>query len=279
MSSINIIQHGIDGFGHQLHGLFSCMLLHNIGNYYFDGIVFINKIFKFQHIQGSVANDTINYMKEIVKQFNKIFNIKEKKYVKSIHSHEIYNIPNNYSSNILYTLDNAYYFEKIPINDEQRKQHINNIKIIKKCFINNNLPKNRLVKNNIVIHFRLGDAMRTGRRDIINKYNKNILDLLNVLLDKYKDHIYYLHTDGNIDFFTDILTQHNIQYHLFSKSTPILEVLSDFIHSKVFISGASGLSTVCTFLGNHELVIISDDTKHSVPSNAIRISNYINNNV
>ena len=36
MTKINIIQHGTDGMGHQLHGLLSCLALHNIDKYYFD---------------------------------------------------------------------------------------------------------------------------------------------------------------------------------------------------------------------------------------------------
>ena len=43
ISKINIIQHGTDGMGHQLHGLLSCLALHNINNYYFDGYIFIKK--------------------------------------------------------------------------------------------------------------------------------------------------------------------------------------------------------------------------------------------
>ena len=43
MNNIAIIQHGVDGMGHQLLGLLSCLALHNVGNYYFDGYAFINK--------------------------------------------------------------------------------------------------------------------------------------------------------------------------------------------------------------------------------------------
>lgn len=50
MSNIHIIQHGTDGTGHQLHGLLSCLALHNINDYYFDGIMYINKPFSYQHI-------------------------------------------------------------------------------------------------------------------------------------------------------------------------------------------------------------------------------------
>ena len=47
MEKIFVIQHGTDGMGHQLHGLLSCLALHNVKNYYFDGYAFINKRFSF----------------------------------------------------------------------------------------------------------------------------------------------------------------------------------------------------------------------------------------
>lgn len=55
-----------------------------------------------------------------------------------------------------------------------------------------------------------------------------------------------------------------INYLIFEKKTPILQVFSDFIHSKIFVAGTSGLSIVSTFLGNKDLIIINDETKHSV---------------
>ena len=278
MSKIHIVQHGFDGFGHQLHGLYSCLLLHNIKNYIFDGWSFINKKYHFGHIHGRIHDEVRLYMIEIVKQFMIQNNMQEQiQYKKHIHSHEIYKIPIHYDSNTLYSLDNAYYFDKIPINKEERLQHTNNMKKIKPFFINNKLPKNRLDNNNIVIHFRQGDAME-GRGIQINQYNKQLLDLMNILVKKYSNYTYYLHTDGDIEFFTSCLDKNNINYKLFLKSEPVLNVLSDFIHSKIFISGISGLSTVCSFLGNHELIIVSDSIKHSLPDNIVRISNYIDNN-
>lgn len=277
MSNIYIIQNGKDGTGHQLHGLFSSIILHGVGNYYFSGHDYINKIFKFQHIGTSISIDVKNYFIEIVKQFINMNNQNIKNFKSTIHSHEIYYIPENYDSDTLYSIDNAYYFDRIPINDSERIKHNENIYKYKSLFINDKLPKNRLVKNNIVIHVRLGDAL-TCRKDAILKNNKDIVLLLDILLKKYKNYTYYLHSDGNIDFLLEKLSKNNADYKLFEKDEHVLNVLSDFIHSKIFITGLSGLSTVCTFLGEHEEIIIPDGVKHSVPDNVIRISDYINKN-
>lgn len=278
MSKIHYIQHGTDGMGHQLHGLFSCLLLHDIKNYYFDGNMFVNKIFVYQHVEGSVSNDIKNYMIEIGKKFIKISEQTPILYKNYSHAHEVYNIPTNYDTNTIYSLDNAYYFDKIPINNDEKSQLINNIKKCKELFINDKLPKNRLQPNNIVIHLRLGDAMTTGRGSQINKYNNQIIKVIHIFIKKYHNYIYYFHTDGDADFLTDILNKNKINYKLFLKKEHILNVFSDFIHSKIFIAGCSSLSTVSTFLGNKELTIISDDIKHSVPDNVVRITDYVANN-
>lgn len=274
---IHIIQNGSDGFGHQMHGLISCLALHGVNNYYFDGQYFINKKFSFDHIDKNNSKDVIDYIKTSVQLFIEINGQGIRKYNNIIHSHEIYNIPDNYDINTLYSVDNAYYFNRIPINKNEKMLHINNIEKYKHCFVNEKLPKNRLDKNNIVIHFRLGDAM-VGRFDSINNYNKLLLELLNILILKYENYKYYLHTDGNINFFTKHLDKKNIDYKLFKTSENVLNVLSDFINAQIFICSNSSLSQMSTFLGNHELLIIPDDTNVSMPNNALTITNYIMEN-
>ena len=276
---INIIQHSEDGFGHQLHGLFSCLILHNIKNYNFDGYTFINKKFKFDHLTLEEGEKCKMYLIEIVKLFIEKNNIQQKKYNSFIYSHEIYNILDNYDENKLYGLDNAYYFDRIKLNDVESKEHYNNIDKINPLFINKYLPQNQLKKNNIVFHFRLGDAMTSGRGNSINNYNTLIIKLIDILIHKYKNYTYYMHTDGDIKFIENKLNENNLEYFILKKNTPILNVLSDFIYSNIFICGNSGLSKVCSFLGQKELIIINDDNKHSMPLiNIHSISNYIEEN-
>ena len=274
MKKVNIIQHGVDGLGHQLHGILSCLALHNIKNYYFDGNIFINKHFSFGHICGEEEINVKNYVIEIVKQFIKSNSQSKKTYYKIIHSHEVYNIPEKYEEHIIYSLDNSYYFDRIPITNIEYQEYLINIQKIKQFFINEKLPNNRLFDNNIVIHLRQGDAMTTGRSNVINKNNIKLMKIMPILISEYSNYTFYIHTDGNTDFLINILSKYNIKYILFQKSENILNVLSDFIYSKIFITSHSSLSTVCTFLGNHELIIIPDDIKCSVPENIIRISDY-----
>ena len=279
MPVINISQYGIDGMGHQLYGLLSCLILHNIGDYYFDGHSYINSNFKFQHLPPHIINDVKAYMIEIVKNFINKHNQQKKIYNNKIHAHEINNIPVNYSSDTLYTLDNAFLFHKIPMNNDERIKHKNNIEKYKELFINSKLPKNRLCEKNIVIHLRQGDAMYSpARREQINIYNKKLIELINIFAKKYNDYTYYIHTDGDPTFITNILNNNNIPYKLFFKDEHVLNVLSDLIYSKILICGCSGLSLVCTFLGEHEL-IIKPDTTLSTPDDAVRIDTYINNNI
>lgn len=276
MKKIAIIQHGLDGMGHQLYGLLSCLALHNVGNYYFDGYAFINKTFSFQHINQESSINVKEYFIEIAKKFIKV-NIQVKQnYKKIIHVHEVYNIPDNFNCDTLYSLDNSYYFDKIPINKSQYENYITNIEKIKPLFINEKLPQNRLNEKNVVIHLRQCDAITCGRGKEINNYNKKIVNILPKLINNFRDYIFYIHTDGNANFVTNILLKHNIKYIVYSKSENILNVLSDFIYSNVFLAGISGLSFVSTFLGNHKLTIVSDDIKCSLPENIVKISDYEN---
>lgn len=142
-----------------------------------------------------------------MKSFVKKYNQKKKHYNKIIHAHEIYNIPRNYDKNTLYSLDNSYYFDRIPINNNDFKQYLINIQNLKKFFINDKLPEKRLVDNNVVIHLRQGDAMRTERGSIINKYNKQIFKMMKTFTNKYNEYTFYIHTDSDATFLTNFLSE------------------------------------------------------------------------
>jgi len=276
---INIIQHGSDGLGHQLHGLFSCLILHNVGNYRFSGYDFIKKPFHFEHLSQNEEQLCKLYLIEIVELFiAKYINVIPKKFKRYIHSHEVYKIPDDPDENILYGLDNAYYFDRIPLTSDQKILHSKNIRDMAPLFINKYLPSDRLPEKNIVIHVRLGDALTSGRGESINNYNNMLMKLLDILINKYIDYEYYFHTDGSIDFILDKLKGKNVKYTLSNKNTPILNVISDLIYSKILICGNSALSKVCSFLGNKELIIINDDNKHSMPQITYKISDYISDN-
>ena len=277
MSKINIIQHGMDGVGHQLHGLFSCLILHNIRNYYFDGYAFIKKRFYFQHLSKVEMDECKKYMVDIVINFIKKYEIKEKKYNKYIHSHEVYKIPKNTDENILYGLDNAYYFDRLDLNEEEKEIHNKNIDIVGELFKSKNLPECRLNEKNIVIHIRKGDALITGRGKSLMAYEKQMIKLLEVFFKKYNDYTYYIHSDGNIDNIIEVLKKSEKKYFFYDKRSEIMNLISDFINAKIFVSSNSGLSKVCSFIGKKELIIINDDNKHSMPNNTYRISEYLEN--
>lgn len=276
---VNIIQHGCDGLGHQMYGLFTCMILHNVGDYKFSGYTFIKKSFNFQHLSLDEREKSELYLIEVINLFIKKYNIIDKQFNGYIPCIEVYKIPTIPDENILYVLDNAYFFDRINLTISERVLHSKNICDMAPLFINKYLPSTRLSEKNIVVHIRLGDALITGRGESINNYNKTLLKLIDILINKYIDYEYYFHTDGNIDFILDKIQRRNIKYTVSGKNTPILNVISDLIHSKILICGNSGLSKVCSFLGNKELVVINDDNKHSISTITCKISDYISDNI
>ena len=272
-NSINIIQHGVDGFGHQLQGIFTALVIHGIKNYYFDADVFINKPFQFQHIYGKEAETMKQYLIECIRLFKYDNKLSPKQYNLHIHAHEIYNIPKNANSSTFYSIDNIFFFDKLDFNDEEKKHHKENIKEYKKYFINTLLRKSRLTENNIVVHIRMGDAVPTGRGESIFKLNRQVMQLMDIFKTKYPNHTIYVHTDDNIDFLN------KYTFIRYNKSTPLIEVLSDMIHAKILVCGNSSLSKVASFLGNKELIIIHDDNDHSMPDeNLVKISDFIKDN-
>lgn len=273
---IRIIQHGKDGCGHQLHGLISAMALHGIDNYYFDAYCMLNKKFSYEHLNKQESKDMEEYVKNILREFIKYENVKELPYKKVKHVHEIYKIPGKTSNEIVYSIDNCYYTNKIKLTEENEKKYFNNLEKISKYFNNSSIPANRLDDKNIVIHFRLGDAMKM-RGNSIKKHNENILKLINMFennLSYHDEYTYYLHTDGDISWFTKELDNKNIKYFVYGKKTGIFQVLSDFYNSKIFVSGDSGLSKVATNVGQKKIVIIPDNNKQLVSKKSIKISNY-----
>jgi hypothetical protein len=273
--NVKIIQRGSgEGTGHQLLGLMSCLAVHGVKDYYFDGNAFKENDFHFAHLTKHEILATKKYFIEIVDGFIQFHNQLVKRYTNIVHSHEIYHIPENYNNDTLYSLNNCYYFSKIPINETEYTHLLLNIQKNKQFFINKQLPQKRICDNNIVIHLRQGDAMRTIRNGKICKYNEQIQQKIQKIIDKYENHEWYIHTDGDPIFLTDVLNKQNIQYHVYDKSENVLNVLSDFIHSKILICGDSSLSVVASFLGNHELVLIPDEIKYCTPENAIKISEF-----
>ena len=277
VNRLNIIQHGTDGFGHQLHGLISALALHDVKNYYFDAHAYMSKFFNFDHITGAEKQDCIAYFKETARLFAEDKNQTTKTYRKGIHAHELYKIPSDYCSDILYSIDNCYYFDRINFTKDERERYMNNIENITCFFKNEKLPKNMLVQNNIVIHIRKGDAMTTGRGSEINNYNQQLLLLIDKLNHTYENHTYYIHTDGDAKDIVNKIKHTNNKYFIFDKTTPILNVISQFIYAKILVCGISGLSRSCSFLGNSELIITDDGNKHSMPVDVQKISDYLKN--
>jgi hypothetical protein len=136
---INIMQHGSDGVGHQLYGLFTCMILHNVGDYKFSGYNFIKKSFNFQHLSVDEQQKCKLYLIEVMNLFIKKYTIIDGQFKGYIHSHEVNKIPSVPDENVLYGLDNAYYFDRLKLTDDEKVIHDKNICDMAPLFINKSL--------------------------------------------------------------------------------------------------------------------------------------------
>jgi len=269
---INIIQNGTDGFGHQLHGLISIMALHGVNQYYFDAIAFTQKVFTFEHISKTESLELAEYLTEVAQSFAIFHQMNVKKYKEIMHAHEVYLIPEKYSSEVLYSLDNCYYLDRIPISLREKLQVKDNFSTLNQFFLNKKISSKNS-EPTIVIHIRLGDAMHTPRKNSLLKFKADVINCLPKLKNKYPNHLFIIHTDGEIPEIEKVLKQQQSDYQINSKNTPILDVMSDMIYANVFICGNSSLSKACVFLNTAGRdIYVHEDNKHSLPDNVQKIS-------
>jgi hypothetical protein len=248
------------------------MILHKIRNIYFNPSTYINKNFSFEHLDEQQSQKAKEYLIECVTLFEQDNLIFSKEIYNFLQCDNIKSVLDRYDENLVYAIDNAYYFEDLNLQQEENKKHKQNISIFKKYFINKYLPPKRLEEKNIVVHIRLGDAINTDRKISLSKFNDNLVKLIRIFDVKFPEHRIYLHTDGNVD----LLEKENIT--VFTKDENILYVLSDFIHATIFVANNSSLSEVSCFFGEKKLIIVNDEAKTSKPENTIKMSDYINLN-
>jgi hypothetical protein len=275
-----IIQNGIDGFGHQLEGLWNCLILHNVHELYFDGHSYINKKFQFEHVDESQTIILKEYLIKVVKSFIHDYNSTQiNKFRNIVNAHEVWKIPSNSSEDTLYLLDNVFFYKRLFTEKEHIEKINENISHMKNYVMNESLPSNRLHENNVVIHVRMGDALYNGRYDSIMSLNRQLLEIIKILNIQYPGYNYYIHSDGYPeDILNEILKNTNCFF--FNKETPVMDTLSDFIYSKILICGNSSLSKVCSFFGKKQLILVCDDNDHSMPDdNVYTVSEYLQNNI
>ena len=267
----HIYAHSTDGFGHQLEGLFTTLIVHGVNNNYFDGNEFISKIFNFEHVNSDESMILRKYLIEVASKFIIDFTQSKINYKEIIRSHEYYHIPENYNEEILYSLDNIFGYKDL-FNSNELTQINKNINLMKKYFINKQLPCNRLTNKSIVIHMRMGDALFIDRGQLIREHNLKVIKLIDIFKVKYPDYHYYIHSDGNP---SEIIDKIGYNYTFYNSNTQVLDVLSDIIYSKIFVCSVSSLSNMGKYLGNKELIIKYDNNEKSLPDNTFMISDYI----
>jgi hypothetical protein len=267
-----IIQNGTDGVGHQLHGMFTLMILHNVNGFKFDIDMFRKKTFRYEHIDVSESQQMTNYIKQVCECFIQDNGFFENPYTKKIMCRSISDVKSG--EDTINVLDNMFSFNNLDNTDTISK----NIARMKEYFINDKLPPNRVGDNTIVVHIRLGDAIRyTDRRILITKLNNQLNQTLKILNKKYPEYAIRVHTDGTPEQIQSLIKDvSNVQAQW--KNTNILEVLSDLIHTKILVCGSSSLSIFSGFMGDKELVIHNDDPIHVYPDHAIEISSFLKTN-
>ena len=257
-----ISQFGTDGFGHQIHGMTSCMSLHGtkINDYEinFDPHWSINeRPYSFEHISNTESELCKRYIINSLKNFAKRNNSQPNSYQNIFPSSEFWPDTKSWQRN--QTKWKA--FPKFTILEESRGVHTlhlydnlwetsyqtgamqserDNMKL---DWVTNNdkLPANRFNEKytNIVIHVRLGDA--TKRSDN-KKLSMELDSIIKKIIADFESPKIIIHTNGELAIETCEFIE------VKNKQTPVLEVLSDLIHSDIMISGGSSLSAFAVWV-------------------------------
>ena len=272
--STYLIQNGTDGVGHQLHGMFTLMILHNVNDFKFDINTFRRKPFRYEHIDPSQSQQMTNYIQNVCERFIQDHGLFEKTYSNHLTCRSFSDVKSG--EDTINILDNMFSFKNIDNIDMDAISK--NIACMKDYFINDKLPPNRVGDKRIAVHIRMGDAIRyADRRILITKLNNQLNQTLKILNKKYPEYEVKVHTDGTPEQIQTLIQDvKNVQISW--KTTNILDVLSDLIHSKILVCGSSSLSIFSGFMGNKELVIHNDDPIHSYPEHAVEISTFLKDN-
>jgi|TARA_B110000483_G_C18183182_1_gene537853 hypothetical protein len=262
---INISQLSNDGIGHQLHGIFTLMCMHNVFDYYYDAYVYIENIISkdIEHIIQSDKQELINILLKIHELFIEEFKTEKKTYMNYTNSQPIINLSNN--ENTLNYLDSIFFFNKHFANIKENKTFISNYNLVKDIF-RKTLNINEYNKQyETIIHIRHGKSNEYQYFNNIyiqTKYWESIKKLIIKMTNHNKNII--IHTDAdNLDFiFNDFSDEKKKLVTIINKYN-VLQALCDFINCKNLVISFSSLSTLAGLLSDN-VFIIPDDKNNSL---------------
>lgn len=259
------IQHGVDGFGHQLHGLVTSLCADGEVGLVFHDAAFLEKSFAFEHINAAVAVDAAEYLRAAVRRYAADRRLGELPRPLPVHHvHDMNRIPLRGAADTVYSVDNLFVFESFPQISAPRL--FGNLRNLQCHFTGSILPEPTL-RDGVVIHVRQGDALRTSRRSALKASVTHARRAIRSLRRKFGDVEFLLHTDGDgRRLGWRLFAGSGARWRVAPKSTSVLSVLSDLIHARVLIGSVSSLSTVAILLGDHECALIPDGSRHSMPT-------------
>jgi hypothetical protein len=254
---VKIIQHGEDGFGHQLEGTLRLisLSLNNKAAYQYH----LKKAYRFEHanfnqsaleqyfytalsclFQCNSSSAGFYPMDTILRETRAFENI-----IEEDEKYEDY----------LYVYDGVGCGQKLPANFEMPDEIAKSMPMLRKAFVEDNpvLPPPSYVAGQNAIktvccHIRLGDAVGTRPLD-----NEAMFDVIRRLQTIHKPVQIIVHSDGDVSH----LSRQNTT--LFGRHTDVLQVLSDFIHADVLIMNYSSLSIAAHLLANPKQIVICPD--------------------
>ena len=239
----NIVQHGIDGFGHQLEGTMGAVAMHVAGKatYMFNH----RRSYTFAH--PNVDATCESYMRHAMTRLHEKYP-NDRVLTNRKHVHEVWKIPETPDLAKIYSVDNAFY--------EPVENMVGARALLTDVFGSGNphLPapsyENANTGRNVVVHVRLGDAVRRQRELPI------LFACVKKLRDAHPDHQFTVHTNGDVE---EQLSHDRTTIH--DKGVHVLQVLSDFVHADILVISDSSLSIAASWVVSDTCQIVAPSYK------------------
>lgn len=278
---LRLIQLFHDGVGSQLTNLFSVIALHGVEGMVFDADVFMEthaSSWKISHLDKDEHTEVAAAVRQVVRRFenglgglphlgmaNSIVPVSD--LASGVHSHARASGDRCPPANVTMALVSAWSSMESLLDvrvPERRRKALHNMEAFANA-ARGLIPERRLPADAIVAHVRLGDALeenrwdeRTTRPKMLARAARELPHVLRRIQQTHPGSPVYVHSDGDPARYFDHTSMagdgDTANYTLLPRNSSVLQIIADFAHARVFVSGVSGLSEAGIIAGRQAKV-------------------------
>lgn len=274
---IRFYQHGIDGFGHQYHGLITAVLVSGYRNYEFHAAAYLKKHFKFGHIGRLASRRAAEELRSVVKRavgvpLDRIGYCELRRTERLPSFSELLEAKGALAR--LYSIDNAFLW---PTLDAELRQHVLQRLVKIRVRLQLEPPDNNC--DRIVIHIRRGDALKyQAWRQDISEFEKQLASAIPTIEKQWPTIPVRLHTNGDSLVIAEKLGISQERLSIPPTGIHPADIVRELTHAKVLVASPSSLSLAAALVSDAPLRVVPDSRMHCVPQDVgvVGVSQFLN---